>query len=464
LLAKGSRQSDRQAFVSSICSQFEPTFAGRIVQEHLDRLPMSRQGSNSVQVRHYNERVVLDTVRRLGEASKAEIARLAHLTPQAVAGIVDGLMRGGYVEMRSRRLGYVGSPSQMYGLAAEGAFSVGIHVGRRSLDCLLIDLLGRTRMAFSHEYDFPDPDNVVELAKQDLAKLRRQIPIGAENRVAGVGIAMPYFLGGWNDDLGFSKNIVDAWAAIDLQDELARIAGVPIHLENDASAAAIAELVYGLGRTETDFLYLSLNTFVGGGLVIDGKLQTGPNGNTAALGPFPVGPSKLSSVARPKGSFEILLRRASVFVLMNHLRVNGVKINRAREIETLGKDAARLVQEWREDAVDALVQAIIGAVSVVDLNAVVVDGILPIGSIERTLDLLRTRFGQVAPEGIIHPRILLGSMGANAAAIGAAILPFHAMFAPDSDVLVKKQKSDRRGLLIGIPGRLTGGADGQLVR
>ena len=277
--------------------------------------------------------------------------------------------------------------------------------------------------------------------------------------MVGIGIAMPYFLGGWNDELGFSKNIVDAWVSIDLQESLARISSLPVHLENDASAAAIAELVYGLGRTETDFLYLSLNTFVGGGLVMDGKLQTGPNGNSAAMGPFPVGPSRLSSVAKPKGPFEILLRRASVFVLMNHLRVNGVKINRARDIDVLDGESKQLFCEWQEDAVEALAHAIVGVVSVVDLNAIIVDGILPADAHSSTLELLRAKFSEVAPEGIIQPRILAGTVGANAAAVGAAILPFYSMFAPDSDVLVKKQKSNKRGLLIGIPGRLTSGAD-----
>ena len=420
---------------------------------------MTRQGSNSVQVRHYNERVVLDTIRRLGEASKAEIARQAHLTPQAIAGIVDGLVAAGYIEIKSRRSGYVGSPSQMFGLASDGAYSIGIHIGRRSLECLLIDFLGHTKTAYSHEYDFPDPHDVLTFAREDLEKLQRELSREARRRVVGIGIAMPYFLGGWNDELGFSKNIVDAWVSIDLQEFLAQISGLPIHLENDASAAAIAELVYGLGRTETDFLYLSLNTFVGGGLVMDGKLQTGPNGNSAAMGPFPVGPSRLSSAAKPKGSFEILLRRASVFVLMNHLRVNGVKINRARDVDALDEEAKRLLCEWQEDAVEALAQAIVGVVSVVDLNAIIVDGILPAAAHSSILERLRAKFSEVAPEGIIQPRILSGTVGANAAAVGAAILPFYSMFAPDSDVLVKNQKSDRRGLLIGIPGRLTNSAE-----
>ena len=57
----------------------------------------SGKGSNSVQVRHYNERVVLDAIRRLGQASKADVARHAHLTPPAVADIIDALVEGGYV-------------------------------------------------------------------------------------------------------------------------------------------------------------------------------------------------------------------------------------------------------------------------------------------------------------------------------------------------------------------------------
>ena len=61
---------------------------------------MSRKGSNSVHVRHYNERVVLETLRRQGQASKAELARSANLTPQAVAGIVDALVEAGLVEQK----------------------------------------------------------------------------------------------------------------------------------------------------------------------------------------------------------------------------------------------------------------------------------------------------------------------------------------------------------------------------
>ena len=102
-----------------------------------------------------------------------------------------------------------------------------------------------------------------------------------------------------------------------------------MQVENDASAAAVAELVQGVGTRYEDFLHISLTTFIGAGLVIDGTLQTGPHGNTAAFGPFPVAPSSLASVPKPSGPFEILLHRASIYTLVNHLRLGGVEITRS---------------------------------------------------------------------------------------------------------------------------------------
>src|SRR5919107_94846 len=110
------------------------------------------KGSNSVQVRHYNERVVLDAIRRLGTASKADVARFANLTPPAIAGIVDALVDAGYVEMKGKRFGQRGQPSVMYGLAVDGAFAIGLHIGRRTLDAVLVEFSGAVRLRESHEY------------------------------------------------------------------------------------------------------------------------------------------------------------------------------------------------------------------------------------------------------------------------------------------------------------------------
>ena len=128
------------------------------------------------------------------------------------------------------------------------------------------------------------------------------------------------------------------------------------------------------GNRFRDFVHLSINTLIGGGLIFDGVLQTGPNGNAAAFGPMPVTHSTLSSIAVPLGPFEILLRRASVYGLINHLRHCRVTIDRVRELDPMPAAAAGPYLEWEKDCADALAQAMISTLAVVDPEAIGIDG------------------------------------------------------------------------------------------
>ena len=380
-------------------------------------------------------------MQRLGLASKAELARSANLTPQAVAAIVDHLENVGLVHLQGKRIGQGGQPSMLYAPAPEGAFSIGLHIGRRAFDAILVDFMGRTLSAETIDYEYPEPHAVTELAKAAVRSLQAFLSPAQRERLVGVGVAVPYYLGGWAKELGIPGSIAAAWETFDLPGSLSRDIALPIFFENDASGAATAELVYGHGRETRDFIYLFIATFIGGGLIIDGKLETGPHGNTGAFGPYPVGPSLLSSVPPARGPFELLLRRASIYVLTNHLRANNVPIRRALELESLGEKAEPFLTQWIDDCADALAQAIVGAVAIVDVDAVVIDGILPAAVLKRIVRAVVDRSGAIMPEGLVAPQIKAGTIGPQSAAIGAAILPLYAMFAPDSAALVKTRAS-----------------------
>ena len=384
---------------------------------------------------------MLESLQRLGQASKAELARSANLTPQAVAAIVDHLADVGLVQLQGKRSGQIGQPSMLYAPAPEGAFSIGLHAGRRAFEAVLVDFTGQVLQTETSEYEYPEPHAVAGLAAAAVRELQAALTPAQQARVVGVGVAIPYFLGEWASELGIPGSITSAWDTYDLPATLSREIPFPLFIENDASSAATAELVHGHGRDTRDFIYLFISTFIGGGIVIGGNLETGPHGNTGAFGPYPVGPSLLSSVPPPRGPFEILLRRASIYVLTNHLRVNDVPIRRAHELETLGDQAEPFLTEWIDDCADALAQAMIGAVAVIDVDAIVIDGILPSSVLTRTVRAIADRFDSIVPEGLVAPRIVTGSVGPRAAAIGAAILPLYAMFAPDSASLVKTRIS-----------------------
>ena len=179
-------------------------------------------------------------------ASKAEIARFARLTPPAVATIVDALEEGGYVRDGGRRFGGKGQPSALYELSPSGAYSIGLHIGRRSLDAVLIDFCGRTQAFESHDHDHPDPAVVRRIANAILKRFRHQLGDDV-TRLVGIGVSAPYFIGGWDSELGFPSEIGPVWKQIDLASDFLDTNGLPVQVENDASAAAIAELVQGLG-------------------------------------------------------------------------------------------------------------------------------------------------------------------------------------------------------------------------
>jgi predicted NBD/HSP70 family sugar kinase len=417
---------------------------------------MAGKGSNSVQLRHYNERVVLDAVRRFGETSKAEVARFAHLTPPAVAGIVDALVGAGYLVESGKRFGGKGQPSAMYRLAADGAYSIGLHIGRRAMDAILTDFAGQAVAFETHEYDHPDPVWIRRLGEESIARFRAELGRENQKRLVGIGISAPYFIGGWDEELGFPRDVQMEWRTFDLKSHFAETQALPVLIENDASAAAVAELIFGLGRQRSDFLHISLSTFVGAGLVLDGTLQTGPNGNTAAYGPFPVTHSTLNSVPKPTGKFEVLLHRASIYTLVHHLRYNGFQITRVRDLEPMPTAAQELVSEWQDDCADALAQAIVGTIAVVDLEAVVIDGLLPQSLLSDTVQRVRNCFTEMLPPGLIPPIIRAGALGSRGSALGASLMPVYSMFGPDTGVLMKKGL-DKKPLMIGSEYNRRGG-------
>ena len=71
---------------------------------------------------------------------------------------------------------------------------------------------------------------------------------------------------------------------MDITADVESLVNAPTYLLHDVSAACLAELCFGLGRSIQNFLYLYVGSFVGGGLVLSNQLQTGARGSMAAIG------------------------------------------------------------------------------------------------------------------------------------------------------------------------------------
>lgn len=393
------------------------------------------QGSNSAVIRRFNERIVLTALRRLGEASKADLARHVNLTQNAAGQIVRDLGRQNLICEIGKRSGLRGQPATLLRLNPTGAYSIGVKLGRRTLDAVLVDFDGAVLRSVRHEIEFPMPQTALALILDDVATLQRAIPPLAHDRLAGVGLAIPFNLGSWQRELDIPENVCAAWNTFDIAARMRRELGLPVCVENDGTAVAVAELFRGIGRELEDFAVVFIGTAAGGGLVLGGTYRRGAKGNAGDIGLMPVAPSRLRTAPRPTGRHDILLNRASVGALIRHLRRSEVQVRSIAELDGAIVAHPGLVAEWLEDCADALVLPLLSIGSLLDLEAIVIGGNLPHAVVEQLLERLRKLLADEAPEACAPPQLRIGTVGRDAAAIGAAILPLHLSYGPDQELL-----------------------------
>jgi predicted NBD/HSP70 family sugar kinase len=372
--------------------------------------------------------MVLSALRRLGEASKADLARQVNLTPNTAGQIVRDLERQKLVRTTGKRVGLRGQPATLLRLDPDGAFGIGVKLGRRTLDSVLVDFAGRVLKARHQERDLPPPEVALRLVREEVAALRQAVPRSARNRIAGVGFAAPYNLGSWRRELDLAEDTASAWASYDLDSGLRASFDVPVFVENDGTAVAVAELFQGHGRDLNDFAVVYIGAAVGGGVVLGGTPRRGVTGNAGDIGLMPVPPSRLETAPRPTRAADILLNRASVNALVRHLRLNGVSVTTNLELDEAIPAHPGLVGAWLEDCADALVNPLLSISSLLDLQAIVVDGNLPPPLVRQLVDRLRELLEANAPEARQPPALRPGTVGRNAAAVGAALLPLHSAY------------------------------------
>lgn len=391
------------------------------------------RGSNHAGMRQFNERVVLQAIRLHGSLPKAEIARLTHLTAQTVQIIIARLEADGLVRKLDPVRGKVGQPSVPMALNPDGAFSIGIKIGRRSMDMLLVDFAGQVRERLSLGYAFPDPETLFGEIDARLRQLRGVLPPALRERLHGVGVAAPLSLGGWQELLGIAAEQAARWAAIDIRERVATMTDLPVEFVKDTAAACVAELVAGRGRSIRSFLYVFVDTFIGGGLVLDSHLRGGVHGNAGAVGSMPLGLGKSDARSRPPQ----LLSVASLFNLESLYLARGLDETAAVDARALQAPWLAATEIWLRDAAPAIALAINSAAALLDLEGVIIDGSFDASLRERLIASVAVALDGHNWEGVARPAVLPGTIGSDARAIGGALLPLYANFAPDRDLFLK---------------------------
>jgi predicted NBD/HSP70 family sugar kinase len=207
---------------------------------------------------------------------------------------------------------------------------------------------------------------------------------------------------------------------------------VPVEFVKDTAAACVAELLAGRGRAIRSFLYVFVDTFIGGGLVLDGHLYGGANGNAGAIGSMPL------CVNANDGAIPgQLLSVASLWNLEELYASKGLDVGAWIDDRALSNPWAASTRAWLRKSARAIAMTVNSAACLLDIDHVVIDGSVSRGLLQALVRHIDAALDRYSWQGVTQPTVDSGTIGSDARALGGALLPIYANFAPDQDLFLK---------------------------
>ncbi len=376
-------------------------------------------GANAGRSRQHNRQVVLGHIRKAGAIGRAEIARASGLSTQAVSNIIADLLGDGLLRPSGHRSAGRGAPVTQYGLNPLGGLALGVEVRPDAIIASLLDLEGSSLFTTRTDLECADPPTVAG----QLTRLRDQALEHVElpaRKLVGAGIVMPGPFG----MRGFSEGASDlpGWENIDPAELLGAALALPVTVENDANAAAMAERVSGIARGLDSYAYLYFGAGLGLGVLAAGCLMRGAHGNAGEVGYIPV-PS-----ARGIVPLETLVSRLSV---RRALAAAGILVTDMSELTALYHAQSPPLMAWLDQAAPALSLAAQTIENLFDPQTVILGGAMPAPVLDHLIDHMSMAEASVsARAGRTLPRLLRGTAGRTTAAQGAAALVINQIFTP----------------------------------
>ncbi len=339
-------------------------------------------GLNSGSVRSYNERLVLSLLLQNSAVTRVEMGERTGLSAQTISVLVRSLEQEGLVLRGEAQKGRVGPPTVPMALNPEGAFSIGVRVGPKRTEVVLIDLGGRMRF---HEW-LPNPE-----AGKDgnhskfLETIRRAVDFVPESdrpRLAGIGLALPH-------DASAGTAEEESFRA--LQSEIEAQLDIPLFVQNDIAAAASGESMFGTAKQMSDYMYFYLGERLHGRLILNHQIH---KGNSPVN--FDVGVEALERRLSKTG--------ASTEGLWKH-----------EGWPDLGETGV----QWRNEIVSQMRASIQAVAQFLQLEGVIVASFIPVELCREVCSLL----AQGSPLPVYASTII-----PMPEAIGAASLPFSSIF------------------------------------
>jgi predicted NBD/HSP70 family sugar kinase len=409
-----------------------------------------RSGTNLPRVGGYNRAVILDAIRRQDGVSRVELAELTGLTTQTVSNIVRRLLDEGLVAESGYAPSRGGKRRTILTLRPDAYYSVGVHLDPDATVTVLVDLSGRIlarRRRNTPSLASTDPSRLVRGVASTVDSVIERAGVDRD-LVLGMGIASPGPIDTRRGLVVDPPNL-SGWHEVPLSETLGAATGLPVVMDNDATAAAVGERWAGGSSRAGSFLFIYLGTGIGGGIVHWDRVLRGDSGNGGEFGHIVVVPDGAPCHCGARGCVEAHCSPRAILadLLDRHGQRTADRLRLAMRPDTARADYTKLCRSARfgdRAALDTIQlasrrigQAALSAVNLLDTARIVLGG----EALRGIEEILRTEIDrQVNGYSIarkvrtvnVEPSII----GEDAGAVGAASLVLHGNYAPGWRILL----------------------------
>lgn len=350
----------------------------------------------------------------MGSLTQAQLANETGLTQQSSSRIISRLSDLGFlVEGERVATGRRGYPSATFRPNPRAAYALGFSLTHHSCSLALIDFSGEVVATRRKTFGFMSQRNVLEWLAETIADLSSN-HLTAEARLAGLGVAVSGSHIGPQESDGYNTPLeLEEWAGIDISALLSDAVRLPVWTDNNGNLAALAEAKIGVGRRAASFAYLYISSGVGGGVVLNGDVWRGRNGNA---GEFAGG---LPGNIYPFPNLELLRR-----ILVS----DGIALESVAELVECFDPDWRGIDEWIARVRDSVSIIASNATAILDIDMIVLGGEMPVALAEKLIP--RIDLFDQKRRAVSRPtaKIVPAEAVRDPAALGAAILPLQEQF------------------------------------
>ncbi|HEX6041819.1 ROK family transcriptional regulator [Longimicrobium sp.] len=303
--------------------------------------PRNFQRATRTTTKEINRQIVLNLVREYQPISRADLARRMEVARGIVTPLVNELIDQGLLVEGATGASPRGRKPTLLHVRSHDRLAVAVDVRLSETQLMLSDFSGRplaTEILTTPE----DPD---ELVLALTARIRRLLDAhGAAGVCEGVGLVVPGMVDSASGKLVHAPTL--GWRDVDLRSALEIAVGLPVHIERDAVACALAQMWMGQGAegAADSFAYVTFSDGVGAGLVMGGNVVRGHRDAAGEFGHIPLSLDGPACLCGSRGCWEAYTSNQAVVA-----RYLG------RELST--RDSYAQVRETRLTVADVVARA-----------------------------------------------------------------------------------------------------------